>query len=263
MIKQMQKKIIILALYAGELMMKNGAEIYRVEDTITRICKACKIPYVEVFVTPTGIFLSLDKGDADSEMFTFIKRIKGTGIDLWKISQINQFSRDFTTTDLSVDQGMDILKKISQSKPYNGWLRIFGAAFVAAFFCCMFQGEVLDFPAAFVIGGCSYILSMLFEQLDTNYFIKGFCCTAFATFASLLFITFGLGQNENPIIIGALMLFVPGVAITNAIRDFLAGDMLSGLARIAEAFCIALSLATGAGVVLRLWVMIGGGAINI
>ncbi|WP_312354819.1 threonine/serine ThrE exporter family protein [Aminipila sp.] len=257
MIKQMQKKIIILALFAGEIMMESGAEIYRVEDTITRICRACNIPYVEVFVTPTGIFLSLDKGD-DSEMFTFIKRIKGTGIDLGKISEINQFSRDFVNTDLSIEEGMERIKQIAQSKPYNMWIKSLGAALACAFFCLLFNGSIQGFACAFVIGAVSYLLSIGFEQLETNYFIKGFCCTAFAAFLALICTAMGLGNSSGPITIGALMLFVPGVAITNAIRDFLVGDMLSGVARTAEAFFIAISLATGAGVVLRLWVLFGG-----
>jgi len=257
MIKQMQKKIIILALFAGEIMMESGAEIYRVEDTITRICRACNIPYVEVFVTPTGIFLSLDKGD-DSEMFTFIKRIKGTGIDLGKISEINQFSRDFVNTDLSIEEGMERIKQIAQSKPYNMWIKSLGAALACAFFCLLFNGSIQDFACAFVIGAVSYLLSIGFEQLETNYFIKGFCCTAFAAFLALICTAMGLGNSSGPITIGALMVFVPGVAITNAIRDFLVGDMLSGVARTAEAFFIAISLATGAGVVLRLWVLFGG-----
>ncbi|QAT43845.1 threonine/serine exporter family protein [Aminipila luticellarii] len=258
MMKQVQKKIIIMALRAGEIMMKSGAEIYRVEDTISRICKACGIPYVEVFVTPTGIFLSLDEGGENSEMFTFLKRINGTGTDLGKISQINQFSRDFVNTDLSIEDGMKRLKEIAKSKPYNLWIRALGAALACAFFCLMFQGTLQDFVCAFAIGAASYLLSVGFEQFETNYFIKGFCCTAFAAFLALLCTAAGLGDSSGPITIGALMLFVPGVAITNAIRDFLASDMLSGLARTAEAFFIAISLATGAGVVMRLWVLFGG-----
>ena len=59
-------------------------------------------------------------------------------------------------------------------------------------------------------------------------------------------------------VMGCIMLFVPGVAITNSIRDFLSGDMLSGLARLTEAFLIGISLAAGAGVVIKLWTMTGG-----
>ena len=106
MVNIFQKKVLILAIYAGEIMMKNGAEVYRVEDTITRICKACRMDHVEIFATPTGIFVSLDNGGEDDDPLTYVKRIDGIETDLNKISKINHFSREFTTTDLSVDDAM-------------------------------------------------------------------------------------------------------------------------------------------------------------
>lgn len=261
MINQIQKKVLILALHAGELMMKSGAEIYRVEDTITRICKACKIPYVEVFATSTGIFLSLDEGSAYADMHTFIKRIKSTSIDLDKISKINYFSREFATTDLSIDAGLAILKDIANAKPYHLLLRILGAALVSSFFALIFDGDIRDFFCSFVIGACSYTVSVLLDRIETNLFIRGFCCCSLATFLALLTISFGLGSNLSSIIIGSIMIFLPGMAITNAIRDTLAGDTLSGISRGLEAIIVAISLAAGVGVVLEIWVSLGGNMI--
>ncbi len=258
MINQMQKKILILALHAGELMMKSGAESYRVEDTITRICKACKIPYVEVFATPTGIFLSLDEGSPDSDMHTFIKRIKGSSIDLDKISRINHFSREFTSTDLSIDAGLSILKEISNSKPYPLLLRILGAALVSSFFALIFQGTFKDFFCAFFAGSCSYGLSVLLDKIETNLFIRGFCCCAVATLIALGLFSIGLGVNLNSVIIGSIMIFLPGVALTNAVRDTLAGDMVSGSSKGIEAVIIAVSIASGVGVAIKLWTLMGG-----
>ena len=260
MINPVHKKILILAVRAGEIMMKSGAEIYRVEDTIERICKACRIPYVEVFATPTGIFVSLDSGDDNSDMYTYIKRMKGGGdTDLMKISEANRFSREFTTTDLSVDEGMKRLKEIDHIEPPPVPIRLLGAALVASFFSLIFGGNVIDFCCAFLIGGASYLLSVLLNKFSINYFIRGFCCCALAAFFALTATSFIPDTDYNAIIIGALMIFVPGVAITNSIRDFLSGDMLSGLARATEAFIIAISLAAGAGVVMKLWYSIGGG----
>lgn len=254
----MQKKVLILALRAGELMMKSGAEAYRVEDTITRICKACKIPYVEVFATPTGVFLSLDEGSADSDMHTFIKRIKGSSIDLEKISQINHFSREFASTDLSIDAGLDILRSISGIKPYHLILRVLGAALVSSFFALIFQGNLSDFFCSFFIGACSYTLSVFLDRIETNLFIRGFCCCAAATLLALAMFSVGLGSNLNSVIIGSIMIFLPGVALTNAVRDTLAGDMLSGATKGIEAFIIAISLASGVGVSIKLWTILGG-----
>ena len=66
MINLFQKNVLILALHAGEILLKSGSEIYRVEDTVTRICKACRIKYVEVFATTSSIFLSVDTGSYDT-----------------------------------------------------------------------------------------------------------------------------------------------------------------------------------------------------
>ncbi len=114
MITQTQKRALILAIRAGEIMMKNGAEIYRVEEVITRICHACGVPYVEVFATPTGIFASIGTGGADGETETYIKSISSRTTDLNKISRVNSFSRRFTTTDLSVEDGMKELTEIDE-----------------------------------------------------------------------------------------------------------------------------------------------------
>ncbi len=258
MINRVQKKVLILALRAGELMMKSGAEIYRVEDTITRICKACKIPYVEVFATPTGIFLSLDEGSDDSDMHTFIKRIKGSSIDLERISRINRFSREFTSTGLSVDEGLAIVKEISGGKPYPLPLRVLGAALVASFTALIFRGTVQDFFCAMIAASCGYLLSVLLDKLDTNLFIRGFCCCAASTLIALGLFSAGLGANLNSVIIGSIMIFLPGVALTNAVRDTLAGDMVSGTSKGIEAVVVAVSITSGVGVALKLWALLGG-----
>lgn len=261
MIEAKQKKILILAVRAGELMMKSGAEIYRVEDTVTRICKACGIHYVDVFAMQTGIFVSLDTGDENSDMYTYVKRIEGVSTDLTKISELNRFSREFTTTDLSVEEGMHRLKEIShiQLPPFP--LRVLGAALVSSFFSLLFGGGVLDFLCAFIIGAASYSASRILGLYSINFFIRGFCCCALAAFLALSISSMVPGANYNAIIIGALMIFVPGVAITNSIRDFLSGNMLSGLARATEAGLVAISLAAGVGMVLRLWYSIGGASL--
>lgn len=251
MINQKQKKVLILALHAGEIMMKSGAEIYRVEDTVTRICKACDIPFVEVFATPTGIFISLDAGSSDSDMHTFIKRIKNTRIDLEKISKINQFSRQFTTTDLSVEEGLKILKQIDHDKEFSFSWRVMGAGLITSFFTIMLGGNAADFAASLFIGVLAYCSSLILERLQLNSFMRIFCSCMLVALLAITSMHLGLGEHRDLIIIGSIMMFLPGVAITNAVRDFLSGDSLSGLARAAEAIMTAVSIAAGVGVVLK------------
>lgn len=258
MINQRQKKILLLALNAGEIMMKSGAEIYRVEDTITRICQACKIQYVECFATTTGIFLSLGTDGKDGDIETFIKRINGISTDLEKISRINDFSRLFTTTDLSIDEGFKIIKEIDELKPYFFPLRLFGAILVASFFALMSGGGFLDAISALLAVSITYIFSKGVEKLKINPFITIFLSCFLSTFLALLFVNIGIVTSLSAVIIGSITIFLPGVAITNAARDLLSGDMLSGMARAAEAFIAAIAIAGGVGIMLKLSHVIGG-----
>ncbi len=256
--KEYQKKILILALYAGEIMMKSGAEIYRVEDTIVRICKACKVPYVECFATGTGIFLSLDNGGPDDDMYTFLKRIESTSIDLWKISEINSFSRKFSTTDLSVEEGLQLLKKIDANKPYLLQVKLLGACLIGSSFCLMFGGGITDCIGTLFAVAASYSLSFIINKLKFNNFIKIFLSCALSTSIALLLNYTGLTSLIGPVIIGSVTIFLPGVAITNSARDLLSGEMLAGIAGGTEAIISAVAIASGVGLILQLWQVLGG-----
>ncbi len=256
--KRSQKRILILAVRAGEIMMKAGAEIYRVEDTIERICKACGMDHVDVFAMPTGIFVTVDKGFEADDTYTYIRRIKSSETDLNKISRVNDFSRTFTTTDMSVEEGLDMLDEIEKEKKYPIAVRVIGASLAASCFSVLFGGNAMDFIIAFLIGAVCYAFSRILSHADVNFFIHGLCCCAMAAFFALVAAASIPGAHYGMIIAGCLMLFVPGVAITNSIRDFLSGDMVSGLGRMAEAFLTAVSLAAGAGIVIKLWDMLGG-----
>ena len=253
-----QKNVLILALHAGEILLKSGSEIYRVEDTVTRICKACRIKYVEVFATTSSIFLSVDTGSYDTPPYTVVKRIKSTTIDLEKVSKVNDFSRKFANENISVEEGRKILKEIEQSEKFSLHLQILGAALIASFFTLMFGGNWKDFGCSLIIGTCVYTLALFLDRLKFNLFTRNFCACALCALLSLFAIKIGIGANLNPIIIGSIMIFLPGIAITNAVRDSLAGDLLAGSARATEAALIAVSIAAGVGIVLFLWVFIGG-----
>ncbi|MDR3295141.1 MAG: threonine/serine exporter family protein [Clostridiales Family XIII bacterium] len=258
MINRRQKSILILALFAGEIMMKSGAEIYRVEDTVTRICRACKIPYVECFATITGIFLSIDSGEQDGNMHTFIKRIRGIAIDLSKISKINEFSRVFTSTDLTIEAGFQLLREIEREKPYSLRLNLFGCLLIGASLCPCFGGGLRDSVFSAVITGLAYLASVCIGKLQLNSFIRVFLSCAACTLLSVVCLETGLTLTLSPVIIATITLFLPGVAITNAARDMLSGDMLSGTARMAEAFIAAIAIAGGVGIVLKIWSLARG-----
>jgi uncharacterized membrane protein YjjP (DUF1212 family) len=258
MINTFQKKVLILALYAGELMMKSGAEVYRVEDTIIRICKACRIDYVECFATTTGITLSIDRGGDQSEMHTFLKRIDGISTDLERISMINDFSRAFTTSDMSVESGLDRLRDIAATPTFSLPLRILGAALVGAFMCPYYGGGIPEMCVSAGAACVGYLIFVGVNRVRLAGFIRVFIsclgCSAVVVALSNAF----SWPNTTGMILSAVTIFMPGVAITNAARDMLAGDMLAGVARATDAAITAIAISCGASIIVGIWIVNGG-----
>lgn len=231
-------------------MLENGAETYRVEDTIDRICSSrINVEDVQVFVTQTGIFMSLEYED---EIFSYINRIKTTTINLNKIHLINEFSRNFVCEKISLDEGMEAIRKIDSQIIYKRSLHIVSGSFCALFFCLLFGGNLRDALASFFL---SIIVLLVLEQISKmklSFFIGNFVGAFLISIFAYLCISLNLADNLDKIIIGSIMYLVPGVAITNSIRDTMSGDYLAGMSRGMEAIFSAISIAFGVGLVLNL-----------
>ncbi len=252
-----KKEIFRIALYAGEIMLRNGAEIYRVEDTIIRICRSRNLKHVNTFVTPTGIFISDDRFDG----ITFIKRIKTRGIDLRKISKVNDFSREFVNSKMTLKQALIELKKIEKQSKYKERTRIFFTGLASAFFALLFGAKFIDFLAAFLISMIVIIVQDRIEKISETPFLATIASSALIAFLSIIFTKIGFGESLDMIIVGSIMPLLPGVSLTNGLRDFISGDLLAGLARVCEAIVISLSIAIGVGIILKLWINLFGGAL--
>ncbi|RKD21457.1 Uncharacterized membrane protein YjjP, DUF1212 family [Caminicella sporogenes DSM 14501] len=253
-----KKMILRIALYAGEILLKNGAETYRTEDTIKIICKSRNLKYVSSFVTPTGIFISENRFDG----ITFIKRIKNRTINLSKISKVNNFAREFVNSDMSLDEALEILKEIDQDKKYPIYIRRFFTGIASAFFALLFGAEFVDFVLAFLVSIIGIIVNEKIEKLSETSFLANATSGALISLLAILSKIIGLGENIDMIIVGAIMPLVPGVALTNGLRDFISGELIAGVSRVGEAIIIAISIAVGVGTVLKLWIYMNGGVFN-
>jgi uncharacterized membrane protein YjjP (DUF1212 family) len=192
-------------------------------------------------------------------MHTFIKRIQRIRIDLGKISLINKFSRIFTTTDLSVEDGFNRLREINRIKPYNLPLNLLGAFFIGASLCLCFGGGVIDSLVCSCITIVAYLMSIWVGKLQLSPFISIFLSCAACSLMSVIGIEIGILSTLSPVIISSITMFLPGVAITNAARDLLSGDMIAGVSRFAEALINAIAIAGGVSVVLKPWSLARGG----
>lgn len=249
--KDEAKKLLLLAILSGKIMLKNGAETYRVEDTIERICKSRKgVKYANVFSTPTGIFVSIEIED---EVLSHIMRVKTIKIDLNKINLVNDFSREFVSSNMSIDEGFRRLNEIDKIKSYKPILKCFVGGICCAFFSLLFQGGFREFLSSFLIGFMVVLTITKLDKYKMTFFINNFIGAIVASLSAILISSIGITQDINNMIISSIMPLVPGVAITNAMRDTISGDFVSGLSRAMEAVFSALAIAFGVGLVLNIY----------
>lgn len=244
--------IMEVCLLAGKVMLQSGAETYRVEDTMNRIAQACAIFEAHSYVTPTGIFLSIQGENRQAEQTKFL-RISERLIDLNKIVLVNDVSRKISSGDISLSEAYKSLCEIEKTKPlYSTWLQVLAAAIASGFFSMIFGGSWVDFGPALLAGGVGFLIYInASKMVEVKFFAEILTSFVIGIIAYLLY-HLGWNCDVDKVIIGSVMPLVPGVLITNAVRDLMAGDLVSGVARGAEAFFTALAVGTGIAVVISL-----------
>jgi len=251
-----KKSILRLALFTGELMLSNGAETYRVDDSIVRICKSRGFNHVNVFTTPTAIIISDERFDG----YTFMKAIKNRGMNLEKVALLNNFSREFVSNkSLSAEEGMEILKNISTKETYNMNLIYLCTGLGSAFFASIIGGNDI---VTFLCTTFTAIIGIItFDKMIALSSIPAFSSLVSSNIVAIigiLFVQFGFLKNPDMLIVGSIMPLLPGVAFIKGIRDLISGDLISGVSRAFDATITAVAIACGVGLVLDIYIRFGG-----
>lgn len=241
-------EIIEVCLLAGKIMLQSGAETYRVEDTMMRIASAYGMPNSHSYVTPTGILFSTDALSPSK-----LIRISERTTDLQKVAAVNDVSRKIGNHELTASEAFHKLKKIEcSSELYHVRMRTLAAALSSGCFTIMFQGGWIDFLPAILCGGVGYAAVSLFQRIVQVRFFSEFMASFLIGILSFFLVYLGVGKELDKIIIGSVMPLVPGLAITNAIRDLMAGHLVSGLSKGADAFLTAFAIGAGIAVVFTI-----------
>lgn len=249
-------EILQVAILAGQIILENGGETYRVEETIWRVCKTFGAEEAESFVTPTGILASIYH---EGETYSLVKRISNRTVDLDKIDLVNDLSRNIKLKKLSVSDFKKELLIIDKNQRYSFTISLLFSALAAGSFTILFGGNIKDMFAAFLIGLVIRLITIKGSDLDINQFFINSISASVAAFLAIILFKINIASHLDETIIGSIMLLVPGLSLTNAIRDTIAGDLVSGLTRAAEAFLIAISIAIGTGATLSFWISNFGG----
>lgn len=246
-------RVIQLAMKTGSLLLESGAETYRVEDTVVRICNTYGMSDTSCFCTQTGIMLS---SVYDGNSFAQVARIQSRSTNLDRIGNLNQLSRDAKV--IALDDYAKRLDEIVATKTYSLLMNIVFAGICTFGFTLINQGSIQDAIAGFTLGGIVRFCTLYLENKGLNSFFTTSGCAFIITMSAVILESMNLITNRNTVIVGAIMLLVPGLSITNALRDSIAGDLVSGTARAVEAFLIAVAVAVGSGIAMTIWLSLGG-----
>ncbi len=242
----------------GYRLMESGAEIYRVEESIRRLLQAYGVEQGEVFAIPNCIIISLTS--PQGEPLTQIRRMPAHGTDIYLLEQYNGLCRKLCSQAPPFDDALEQMADIRRNhRVYPLWIQLLAYFLGCGMFSLFYGGS----PADGVCGGlCGVVIGLcltLISRLGANLFFKTVAGGAASALAAVLLTGLGLGENLDRIIIGALMALVPGIAITNAMRDIMAGDMVAGISKGAEALLIGAAIALGTALSLGLTRMFMGG----
>ncbi|MCH5273799.1 MAG: threonine/serine exporter family protein [Lachnospiraceae bacterium] len=248
------------AMLAGELMLQGGAETYRVEDTVQRILKTSGAEKTEVLVLSTALMITVD--DPSISAISKTMRISERGTNLGDICTVNGLSRKYCAGEIALEEMYEELKLLKKEKEYSPFVLYVCTLITVIMFTLLLGATARDA----VFAGISAIIMVLFRALfmksglnEFMYHMTALACATF--FVSVLQTLLKENINLELVVAGTAMPLLPGVAITNAIRDTLQGDYISGAARVMEAFVRAVSCAVGIGVGLYLGHLVSGGVL--
>ncbi|MDH6426727.1 threonine/serine exporter family protein [Paenibacillus sp. FSL R7-0048] len=242
-------EIVDLCLLAGKIMLQNGAETYRVEDTMTRMAASLGFPGAHSYVTPTVIMFTTNRTEPVK-----LYRIAERTTDLQKVSEVNDISRRLNERQITAEEARTRLGEVDDAAhAYPVWLQIIAAALTGACFTVMFKGSLWDALPALPISGLGFAAVIYLHRLVQTRFFAEFSASFLIGLLAFYSVKLGIGQEMDKIIIGSVMPLVPGLLITNAVRDLMAGHLVSGISKGADAFLTAFAIGTGIGLVLSLF----------
>ena len=249
-----QRRILDLCVDAGETLLANGAEIYRVQQTMEIIARSYGARSFHVYVLTNGLFASMEDGGAVQS--AAVRSTPRVEMNLGRISAVNALSREIVAGRVPLEEAFARLAQIRATRGLPGWLMVSASAFSAACFCYLFGGSAVDAFTALAPGFAVGLFTRFDIKADvlvslvSNMLSAGVVALVSLACVQALGLA-GVACSLDKVIIGGIIPLVPGVALTNGIRDVANCDYLSGTIRAIDAVLIAAGIALGVGLVLK------------
>ncbi|WP_297636262.1 threonine/serine exporter family protein [uncultured Clostridium sp.] len=237
------EKILCFALDIAENMLRCNAEINRVEDTVIRICKSYGDVKVDVFAIKTLIIATIRNTNAES--FTQTRRVHSSEINLEKLEELNRLSRYICENKPSE---VEIEKKINTFRLTDFSIttkNLLGGILGSTGFCVYFGGGARDVVAVGIIAIIVFFINKYAKRFTVNPIVYTTIISFIIGWLAIISVKIGIGANVDKIIIGDVMLVIPGMAMVTGFRDMLTGDILAGTIRLIDTILITVAITCG------------------
>ena len=253
------KEILTFAVELGDSLLRNGAEVYRIEDSVMAILEANDITDGDVYVLSNGIFASANELTEDS--CSIIRHVPLAPMHLGRISALNALCREVCDGTITIEEAWDKLEECKKIPTYKDWLLILASGIGSGCFSFLFGGTAYDAVYATVIGFILQFFLNILARNNTSKAVKNVLASALVSILAIAFFALGRPIQFDKVIIGDIMPLVPGIPLTNSVRDFINGDYLSGSIRLIDALLTAFCIAVGVGTVITVTHLFLGGIV--
>lgn len=250
------QKILNLAVLAGEILIKSGGEISRVETTMQHIIESYDIQNYNIYVLSNGIFATIES--KEDSTCCLVRHVQFGSVNLEQIAAVNQLSREICGLHYSPELAFEKMKACQELQTHPLWEKTLASGTGCAAFTLLLGGTPIDSLAAFCFGSILQPLLACFRIRGLSRFFYTIAASAFVTFLTVLAHTISVPIRIDMVIIGCIMPLVPGLTLTNSIRDFFNVDYLSGVIHMVDALLTALSIAVGVGLIMTFYQFLGG-----
>ncbi len=226
-------------------LMRSGSSTTRTEQWISRIGQKLDLE-VDVAVIYTMVYITVKDGKGNSQ--TVIKRTGALSSDFTQFVRIDAMVKRFLDGDLGIDEARKRLKatlKAQTSHPM--WVQIVAAAIACGGFEYILLGGVMSAVASMVLGAVVYMIFFCVKRLESRFLQQFVVGLMISTGATLLLPVFR-GSSVNEMVSGAIMLFVPGLLISNGFSEIAESSVVSGTAKESEAIALLISLVFGVSI---------------
>ncbi len=238
----------------GKLMLISGAEIYRIEDTITRLFRAYGGTDPQVNAVPSNIVASVR---LEGKEYTLTRRITHSDTDLERLDRLNALSRRLCSQTPEPEEIARLTREACSKRGYGPVQNALIYALTAGAFTLFFGGAWNDALLSAVIAFLLFWLRQMIIALGGNKVFVALLGSAFAALMSTLANAAKLVNDADKVVIGVVMVLIPGVELLNGIRDLISGDIQAGIMHISEALFLAVIIAVGAAGVFTLAARMG------